>query len=147
MFVFRWQPLNEPSEPPQELSAARSARLEIMSVCSRAAEQAEEFVHKVWEAGWRVVHHHSLPNWLRDNDFLLSGHRPPTNSFCACFKSIFKIHTETGNIWTHLLGMFMYVYILAKCLDSILYGIQQCYLYIHCLVQLAWKGCHSVENV
>ncbi|XP_064605607.1 adiponectin receptor protein-like [Liolophura sinensis] len=103
------QPLSEPREPPQELSAARSARLEIMSVCSRAAEQAEEFVHKVWEAGWRVVHHHSLPNWLRDNDFLLSGHRPPTNSFCACFKSIFKIHTETGNIWTHLLGMIAFL--------------------------------------
>ena len=70
----------------------------------RAAEQAEEFVKKVWEAGWRVVHHNSLPNWLKDNDFLHKGHRTPTNSFMACFKSIFRIHTETGNIWTHLLG-------------------------------------------
>lgn len=25
-------------------------------------------------------------------------------SFRACFGSIFRIHTETGNIWTHLLG-------------------------------------------
>ena len=71
----------------------------------RAAEQAEEFVKKVWEAGWRVVHHNSLPNWLKDNDFLHKGHRLPTNSFLACFKSIFRIHTETGNIWTHLLGL------------------------------------------
>lgn len=59
---------------------------------------------KVWAGAWRVVHHHSLPDWLKDNDFLHSGHRPPTNSFVVCFKSIFRIHTETGNIWTHLLG-------------------------------------------
>jgi adiponectin receptor len=58
----------------------------------------------VWEAGWRVVGHHSLPEWLRDNDFLLKGHRPATNSYLECFKSVFRIHTETGNIWTHLLG-------------------------------------------
>ncbi|XP_052781129.1 adiponectin receptor protein-like [Mya arenaria] len=75
----------------------------------RAAEQAEEFVKKVWEAGWRVVHHNSLPNWLRDNDFLHKGHRLPTNSFLACFKSIFRVHTETGNIWTHLLGMIAFI--------------------------------------
>ena len=70
----------------------------------RAAEQAEEFVRKVLRRGWEVVHHHSLPSWLKDNDFLHKGHRPQLNSFFACFKSIFRIHTETGNIWTHLLG-------------------------------------------
>lgn len=61
---------------------------------------------QVWAAGWNVVHHHTLPDWLKDNDFLLRGHRTPTNSFIACFKSIFRIHTETGNIWTHLLGQY-----------------------------------------
>ncbi|XP_046572458.1 adiponectin receptor protein-like [Haliotis rubra] len=81
----------------------------ILSVPAKCAEQAEEFVRKVWEAGWRVVHHHSLPDWLKDNDFLLKGHRPPTGSFMACFKSIFQIHTETGNIWTHLLGMIAFM--------------------------------------
>ena len=32
------------------------------------------------------------------------GHRPPLPSVAECLKSIFRIHTETGNIWTHLLG-------------------------------------------
>ena len=49
--------------------------------------------------------HHALPSWLRDNDFLLKGHRPPLPSIKECFKSIFRIHTETGNIWTHLIGI------------------------------------------
>lgn len=87
-----------------------------MSGTCKAAEQAEEFVKKVWAAGWRVVHHRSLPDWLQDNDFLHTGHRPPTNSFLVCFKSIFRIHTETGNIWSHLLGMtllqYTYIYII-----------------------------------
>ncbi|GFO23192.1 adiponectin receptor protein [Plakobranchus ocellatus] len=85
----------------------------LLNVPSKCAEQAEEFVKKVWAAGWNVAHHHTLPDWLKDNDFLLRGHRVPTNSFMACFKSIFRIHTETGNIWTHLLGMIAFLGIAA----------------------------------
>jgi len=25
-------------------------------------------------------------------------------TFSSCFKSIFSLHTETGNIWTHIYG-------------------------------------------
>ncbi|KAL6459639.1 hypothetical protein MHYP_G00313980 [Metynnis hypsauchen] len=74
-----------------------------------AMEKMEEFVHKMWEGRWRVIPHDVLPDWLKDNDFLLHGHRPPMPSFRACFKSIFRIHTETGNIWTHLLGCLFFL--------------------------------------
>lgn len=80
-----------------------------MSITQRAAEQAEQLVRKVWEASWKVTHFHSLPKWLQDNDFLVKGHRPPLHSFYACLKSIFRIHTETGNIWTHLLGCVAFI--------------------------------------
>ncbi|KAF3859156.1 hypothetical protein F7725_021555 [Dissostichus mawsoni] len=62
-----------------------------------------------WRSRWRVMPHDVLPDWLKDNDFLLHGHRPPMPSFRACFKSIFRIHTETGNIWTHLLGCLLFL--------------------------------------
>uniref|UniRef100_A0A8C2EMD3 Adiponectin receptor protein 1-like n=1 Tax=Cyprinus carpio TaxID=7962 RepID=A0A8C2EMD3_CYPCA len=58
---------------------------------------------------WRVIPYHLLPDWLKDNDYLLQGHRPPMPSFRACFGSIFRIHTETGNIWTHLLGLILFL--------------------------------------
>ncbi|KAJ8382017.1 hypothetical protein SKAU_G00027950 [Synaphobranchus kaupii] len=74
-----------------------------------AIERVEEFVQKMWEGRWRVIPHDVLPDWLKDNDFLLHGHRPPMPSFRACFKSIFRIHTETGNIWTHLLGCLFFL--------------------------------------
>lgn len=72
-------------------------------------ESARQLATRVWEASWRVVPHHALPAWLQDNDYLLRGHRPQLQSFLACFRSIFRIHTETGNIWTHLLGALFFI--------------------------------------
>ncbi|KAL5111003.1 Adiponectin receptor protein [Taenia crassiceps] len=77
---------------------------------TRAVEQAEEFMMQLWErVGWRVVHYSHLPEWLRDNDYLHWGHRPQLTSFGQCFRSIFRIHTETGNIWTHLIGCLCFL--------------------------------------
>ncbi|CAG5090848.1 Similar to AdipoR: Adiponectin receptor protein (Drosophila melanogaster) [Cotesia congregata] len=86
-----------------------SDEIDLGALAHNAAEQAEEFVRKVWEASWNQCHFRNLPRWLQDNDFLHAGHRPPLPSFYACFKSIFRIHTETGNIWTHLLGCVAFI--------------------------------------
>ncbi|XP_039970486.1 adiponectin receptor protein [Bactrocera tryoni] len=86
-----------------------SDEIDLGALAHNAAEQAEEFVRKVWEASWMVCHYKNLPKWLQDNDFLHRGHRPPLPSFSACFKSIFRVHTETGNIWTHLLGCVAFI--------------------------------------
>ncbi|XP_069503676.1 adiponectin receptor protein 2-like [Ambystoma mexicanum] len=72
-------------------------------------EKLEEFVFKVWEGRWSVLPYELLPDWLKDNDFLLNGHRPPLPSFQACFLSIFRLHTETFNIWTHLIGFLFFL--------------------------------------
>jgi hypothetical protein len=64
-------------------------------------------VHKrFWQINWKRVHFTGLPAWLQDNEYLHSGHRPQLGSFGNCFKSIFSLHTETGNIWTHYYGSF-----------------------------------------
>ncbi|PRD26698.1 UNVERIFIED_CONTAM: AdipoR [Trichonephila clavipes] len=81
------------------------------------AENAEQLVRKIWGGAWKVCHFSHLPKWLQDNDFLHKGHRPPLRSFSACFRSIFRIHTETGNIWTHLLGCLLFVGIAAYFLS------------------------------
>lgn len=80
----------------------------FMNQAHHAMGKMEEFVHKVWDKRWRVIPFDVLPDWMKDNDYLLHGHRPPMPSFRACFKSIFRIHTETGNIWTHLLGCLFF---------------------------------------
>jgi len=84
----------------------------VMSTMAQSAYQtAEELVQKVWEevSSWKVQPFSKLPKWLQDNDFLHNWHRPPLPSFRMCFRSIFRIHTETGNIWTHLLGCIAFM--------------------------------------
>lgn len=55
----------------------------------------------------------NLPGWLKDNEFLHHNHRPPMYSFRGCAKSLFRMHTETMNIWTHLLGAVFFVLLLS----------------------------------
>lgn len=83
---------------------------DIKGMMLNAAEQAEEFAIAIWHKlqSWKVIHFSHLPQWLQDNDFLHFGHRPPLPT-TECFKSIIRIHTETGNIWTHLLGVMAFV--------------------------------------
>ena len=53
---------------------------------------------------WSPVLYASLPDWLRDNELIETGHRPQLNNFFTCLMSVFRVHSETGNIWTHLIG-------------------------------------------
>eukprot|EP00095_Tigriopus_kingsejongensis_P000110 snap_masked-scaffold265_size231475-processed-gene-0.7 protein:Tk00110 transcript:snap_masked-scaffold265_size231475-processed-gene-0.7-mRNA-1 annotation:"adiponectin receptor protein 2-like" len=84
----------------------------------RKAANASEMVHHAEEMAidiyhrlkdWKACHFEKLPNWLKDNEHLHFGHRPEIPCFAECFKSIFRIHTETGNIWTHLVGFILFV--------------------------------------
>lgn len=99
------------SSPQNEANLPRFAgdELDITALAHNAASQAEHVVRKMIQAGWSVCHFRNLPAWLQDNDFLVFGHRPPLPSFRACFKSIFRLHTETANIWTHLLGCVAFI--------------------------------------
>eukprot|EP00058_Branchiostoma_floridae_P008863 XP_002594351.1 hypothetical protein BRAFLDRAFT_119981 [Branchiostoma floridae] len=73
-------------------------------VIERGVERTKEVGKKVVEALWKLMPHHALPEWLKDNEYLKGSHRPPMPSFRSCFRSMFRIHSETGNIWTHFLG-------------------------------------------
>ena len=44
-----------------------------------------------------------LPKELQDNEFITSGYRVDMG-FWDSIKSLFGLHNETGNIWTHLIG-------------------------------------------
>ncbi|KAL1876479.1 hypothetical protein Daus18300_002723 [Diaporthe australafricana] len=49
-----------------------------------------------------------LPDWRKDNAFIHTGYRPTSNSYRMSFGSIFSIHNETVNVWTHLLGAIIF---------------------------------------
>lgn len=101
------------------------------------SERAKGHVRKlsriIMNTAWDVCHFKSQPQWMQDNDFLHFGHRPQLPSFKACLMSIFRLHTETGNIWTHLigciffLGLSLYLYLFSPYTlnfeDKIVFGI------------------------
>lgn len=62
------------------------------------------FANCQWRWSRNVASYTQLPEWLKDNKFLVGCHRLPIYSFTGCIFSAFRVHTETGNIWTHALG-------------------------------------------
>lgn len=42
--------------------------------------------------------------WQQDNRYITSGYRPASNSYKESAASIWYIHNQSVNIWTHLLG-------------------------------------------
>jgi len=50
---------------------------------------------------------YQAPKFLTSNPFILSGYRRKM-SVRECLMSIFQIHNETANIWTHLIGVFFF---------------------------------------
>lgn len=51
-----------------------------------------------------------LPDWYKDNRFVLNGYRDVSNSSLACFRSIFSLHNETINIYTHLVPAIAFMF-------------------------------------
>lgn len=52
------------------------------------------------------------PPWLIYNDFINYGYRINYRSHADFIKSVFSLHNETTNIWTHMIGAFIFIYIL-----------------------------------
>jgi hypothetical protein len=44
------------------------------------------------------------PFWLTDNAYILSGYRQINNSYYRCILSLFYLHNELINVYTHLIG-------------------------------------------
>lgn len=49
-----------------------------------------------------------LPDYLQDNEFIHSYYRPNLGVKNTLL-SLFNLHNETGNIWTHLIGFALFV--------------------------------------
>ncbi|XP_047317285.1 heptahelical transmembrane protein 4-like [Impatiens glandulifera] len=64
---------------------------------------------RLWKkVKYQLVEYHSLPAYLRDNEFIL-GHYRSEWPLKQVLLSIFTIHNETLNVWTHLIGFFLFL--------------------------------------
>lgn len=64
---------------------------------------------RLWKkVKYQLVEYHSLPAFLRDNEYIL-GHYRSEWPMKQVLLSIFRIHNETLNVWTHLIGFFLFL--------------------------------------
>ncbi|WCJ31446.1 Heptahelical transmembrane protein 4 [Euphorbia peplus] len=64
---------------------------------------------RLWKkVKYQLVEYHSLPAYLRDNDYVVGYYRCEW-PLKQAFLSIFSIHNETLNVWTHLIGFFLFL--------------------------------------
>ena len=61
---------------------------------------AKQQKKRIRQAYARYIH---LPKEMQDNEYITTGYRVEMG-FLDSIKSMFGIHNETGNIWTHLIG-------------------------------------------
>lgn len=57
---------------------------------------------------WKNVNYDQLPQYMKDNDFIRTSYRPLMNSYLLAFSSVFRLHNETVNIWSHIIASLIY---------------------------------------
>ena len=55
-----------------------------------------------------LVDWRALPDWARDNEFILTSYRQASFSYIRSIRSIRQVHNETVNIWSHLTGALLF---------------------------------------
>ena len=56
-----------------------------------------------------VLHWRDLPAWTQIDPYIRRGYRRPLGTFVCCFQSLFYLHNESVNTWSHLLPACGYV--------------------------------------
>lgn len=91
-----------------------SAEVRRRSPSSKTSSEFQPGVqNKLTSLAWKIIPFASLPDWLKDNEYICGSYRPPMFSFRGCFKSMFRLHNETWNIWTHFVGLLFFVTLVA----------------------------------
>lgn len=54
-----------------------------------------------------LLSYEQLPQWRKDNPYILSNYRPISNSYWQCVRSLTYLHNQTGNIYSHLIVLIL----------------------------------------
>ena len=89
----------------------------MMTVVDEINHLKDQTVHlknQAVEVFQRVVSFEDLPAWMQSDPYIRQGYRKQLNSFKQCYESLFYVHNETVNIWSHLIvGLFFVSLLLA----------------------------------
>ncbi|KDN36595.1 HlyIII-domain-containing protein [Tilletiaria anomala UBC 951] len=97
------------------VSLANTGRDRANDVVHRAAEAAKQTEDKIYrtaldlaKGGRQLITYADLPELWKNNEYILGGYRfIPSRNWGALLRSTFEVHNETGNILSHLIGIFI----------------------------------------
>ena len=72
----------------------------LLSAARSIEHKIEDSLLMLWD---------DLPAWRRDNAYITSGYRQSRSSYMHSFQSLFYLHNESVNIWSHLLGALVFI--------------------------------------
>jgi len=50
-----------------------------------------------------------IPDWYKDNDYIQNRYRKWGQTWTYYLKTLFRVHNETFNIWSHLIGSILFI--------------------------------------
>ena len=93
----------------------------IQVPASKAVEDCQEAASGSAAVVQLILHIEDLPLWMQGDPLIRRGYRRQSDSFQACFWSLFYSHNELINIWSHLLpGCFFLGLLLAVDYSTLL---------------------------
>ena len=84
----------------------------VVSTTKDTAIKAIQVGHDAANSFQHIWSWEDLPQWMQSDPYIRRGYRRQLDSFSACFQSIFYLHNESVNIWSHLLPTLVYVAVL-----------------------------------
>jgi adiponectin receptor len=87
--------------PPQ----ARRKRKTTTSMSMPSSPQLTKIISSTTHL---LSHITDIQPWQHDNEYLHTCYRVPSNSYKSSLSSLFYLHNQTGNIYTHLLGALLF---------------------------------------
>ena len=86
----------------------------------KSTSRSKDGTHETSGHWYSLVEWDEVPHWQRDNHHIHGSYRKPSGSYHRSFRSLFYIHNQTVNIYTHLipaLATFPGVFFLHKTLQ------------------------------
>lgn len=93
-------PVQQPPEQPVTQTA--TLKQAAVSASINAAKRPRTIASRTAEK--QLTHFTNLPEYLQDNEFITAYYRAPDQTWRSSVGTLFGIHNETGNVWTHLVG-------------------------------------------
>ncbi|KAL9123678.1 MAG: hypothetical protein Q9217_006914, partial [Psora testacea] len=97
--------------PETVISSSKETAIKVVKIGHDAAKSSQHILS--WE---------DLPQWMQSDPYIRRGYRRQLDSFSACFQSIFYLHNESVNIWSHILPTLFYLSVLLATDYSILHN-------------------------